>query len=142
MGLILFCVGLGTLLYAFVFLPWKVKTCQSWPQVEGEIVSAELTRSGMGQPGQANTVFGADIAYSYRVQGRPLKAHKVKPGGQLELSIPGFAEKKLKHYTVGQSVAVYYNPKQPKEAYIEINEEVSAFYGAIGLFFCVVSFIF
>ncbi len=109
-------------------LTQKVKEAEKWPQADGEIISSEIRSGASGTYDNPNTVFKADVVYSYEVGARERRNNKIVVGGQLELSWKSKAEALCRRYPVGKKVVVHYNPRKPAESLLELREELSRFY--------------
>lgn len=125
-----------------VFKKWQligqVRQSLSWPSTDGEVISSSLSSESSGTHDNPNTVFRANIKYSYEVDSRKLVNDKICIGGQLKISLKGKAEQTCRNYPTGKSVRVHYNPNKPSDSVLETREETSWFYLAIGLVLAIV----
>lgn len=128
-----------------VFRKWQlgaqVKTAETWPTTQGEVISSSIGTEHSGTAGNSNTTFKAKIKYQYEAGGRTRQHHKLCIGGQLQVSWRSKAEEYCRRYSVGQQVTVHYNPKNPADAVLEVREETSWLYLAGGVVFIVVGYL-
>ena len=119
---ILVMVFAGVFLVAgVIILLWGITssrsafTSQKWPAETGTITasSIETSRSNKG-----NTMYSADIRYTYQVNGQGYTGSKVS-FGDVSTSDSADARKIVSRYQSGQAVTVYYNPQDPQQAVLE-----------------------
>jgi hypothetical protein len=141
-GPIMMFVGIGAVLYA-AYTKLKVKQTLAWPSVIGTITSSTLFKKSENDSisGSANTFYGAKIVYKYTVGKRVLRGLKISAGGELNTSMPGRAEARLRKYPEGREVDVYYNPDSPARSCLERTDEISLFCAGVGALFIVVGLI-
>lgn len=89
-----------------------LKTTRTWPEVKGEVLSFQLTRSYLGD-------FFAGISYRYRVNGVDYTGETIRPGGRMTFRSKRLAHELEGRYQPGVSVPVYYNPDNPAECCID-----------------------
>jgi len=142
-GSIMMLVGIVAVLYA-AYIKLSINKKLSWPSVTGIITSAKLSTESQSDVmgGSANTFYGAKIMYTYTVGKRVLRGSKISAGGELNTSMPGRAEARIRKYPEGSEVDVYYNPTNPTQACLELTDEISVFCAGIGALFFVVGWFF
>jgi len=119
----------------------SVKTADSWPCIDGEIISSSIGTSS-GTYDNPNTLYQAKITYEYEVGGRQRKNNKICVGGQLQLSLRSKANEYIARYPEGKKVIVHYNPRKPEDSVLEVREETSWIYSAAAVVFFIVGFNF
>jgi hypothetical protein len=107
-------VGLGVLAWG-IHLTLQGLTSQNWPAVQGTIISSEIQES---EDSDSGTVYGASVRYAYRVDGIDYTGSKVS-FADISASDSSIAIRVVGRYPAGRSVAVYYDPAQPKTAVLE-----------------------
>jgi hypothetical protein len=119
----------------------EIKNSQSWPYVQGIIVKSELVGDSLTISGDIHSVGvsvsprkidSVNIEYHYIVDEILYSATRVGIGDHV-----GEARKKeiLSKYKVGTTIPVYYDPKDPTNAALEVKFSFYNFLGAaIGLF--------
>ena len=136
MGYLMMMAGGGAIVYVFAFIKPRVRTCNHWPSVRGEIIkSGVLTKPGTTGFDNPNTFYQADVAYRYSVANRTYIGTDIRPGGSIALSVPRQAHHVAATYVVGHEVEVFYNPDRPDESYLERTDNVSWMYILIGMVF-------
>lgn len=106
----------------------------SWYEVEGVITDARMVNLGKVTTSLASTSvrqYTSLIKYDYKVLADTFEGKQVSlfPRGS---SVSQKAiNKDLNRYSVGSSVKVYYNPKQPNEAVLEKGLNIRALYAFI-----------
>lgn len=89
-----------------------LKKTRTWPEVEGEVLSFQLSRSYLGD-------FFASIRYRYRINGVDYTGESIRPGGRMTFRSKRLARELESRYRPGVSVPVYYNPDNPAECCID-----------------------
>src|SRR5258708_2202831 len=122
--LVLFILSavLGVLGLILSFVYWdllkKAGARKNWPSVPGKITTSHVTRKEVSVANGAGTQleekYIPHVKFSYTVGGT---AHE----GELDTGINawlfrGSAESVVKHYPVGATLPVYYDPADPKNA--------------------------
>ena len=107
-------VGLGVLAWG-IHLTLQGLTSQNWPAAQGTIISSEIQES---EDSDSGTVYGARVRYTYRVDNIDYSGSKVS-FVDISASDSSIANRVVARYPAGRSVAVYYDPAQPKTAVLE-----------------------
>ena len=89
---------------------------KNWPSVPGTIVSSRLARSHSYDTGSAPFAF---VNYKYEVGGKAYKSVTVAPGGAV--NDEEVAKAIVARYPARADATVYYNPKNPANAFLEKN---------------------
>lgn len=118
-----------------------VKTADSWPCTDGEIMSSIIGTSS-GTYNNPNTLYQAKITYQYEAGGRLRENNKICVGGQLQLSLQSKANEYLARYPKGKKVIVHYNPRKPEDSVLEVREETSWVYVVAAVVFFIVGYNF
>lgn len=92
------------------------KASVEWPSVPGKVESSEVVRK---RDNDGDTMYRAEIIYSYTVNGEALESDKRRIGATSSSSSSKSAYKITREYPQGQDVTVYYNPDAPEEAVLE-----------------------
>lgn len=87
----------------------RAKRAMTWPQVPGKIIESTVVGDKNFDGGDEK----ARVLYSYVVNGISLQSKSVGAG---VLSSPAGI---VKRYPVGKQVQVYYDPENPKSAFLE-----------------------
>lgn len=101
----------------------RAKASLDWPSVQGKIVESEVNRerkqTGTGSDKKIETMYTAEIIYSYQVGAQEYESTQRRIGGKTSSSNSSDAYKIVGKYPKGKSVAVYYDPVSPEEAVLE-----------------------
>lgn len=119
----------------------KAKASLAWPGTTGEIVEARVERqTDEDSDGNTEIRFTPRVEYRYTVKGKELSSRTMAFGLTTSYSSASKAEEKIRPYSIGKTVTVYYNPEKPGEAVLE-RETGSATLGlVIGGIFLLVGF--
>jgi hypothetical protein len=100
----------------------KLKESKSWPKTVGIIVKSSI-EPGFAQAGRGNYIFVVrpEVTYKYEVNGEKYTS------SQLALIEYNSANQKLargkaERYSRGQQIEVYYNPRKPGFAVLEVGD--------------------
>jgi len=109
-------LGVTVALALYVIRHYLMRSATS-KRAEGRIVHANLEttphpRSGVG-------LFGARVGYEYQVGGRTYHGSQIRPD-YIYTNREAFHREILRRYREGQRVTVYYNPRNPTEAFLEL----------------------
>lgn len=115
---VVFLVALCLVLTVVAIVVLRFKRTREWPSVRGRIV--ESRRGEEGYRDLASTASRIRpvpiVRYAYEVGGVAYRGHRIDAGeGVGEDEIDGI----LRRYPVGAEVAVFHDPKNPKEAVLE-----------------------
>jgi hypothetical protein len=117
---------LGLFSYVLWGVQSKIFDAQAWQQVTGYItdsyVEERIDHYKKDHPDR--TVYMPIVRYKYTIDGRVYESGQVKipmwtPVGSIE-----YAESLRAPYLKGHSVTVFYNPKNPKEACLDLKKNV------------------
>jgi hypothetical protein len=109
-GIVLFILGILILFSSIKTLRYLAISAH-YPSTLGKIAALQKRNFSVNMPGQGTTFSGLTILkYEYTVNNRAYSSTKVSIGAP-ELSI--------KDYLVGQEVRVYFNPDNPKDAFLK-----------------------
>jgi len=111
-GLIGLGIGLGGLymiIYAF--------RSRNWSTTKGTVHISEI-RKWEAKPG--GTQHQAKVTYTYRVDGVHYESSQISHSGNPS-GIKWLASRIVNRYPVGKEVTVYYNPKNPEKAVLELH---------------------
>jgi len=123
--------GAGAIGYAWL-LHRRAEVVASWPRTQGEFLESRVERERSSSTHGASITFAPRIRYQYEVQGRRFTSVKIAVGGTLDTSSEERAAERTHRWPVGAAVPVFYNPRDPSEAYLETDAESVWFIGAIG----------
>lgn len=104
----------------------KDRAIARWPRAPGTMTKATVTsRETRSKDPQGYmrtyTVFEPDVEFTYTVDGRELHGNQLA-----RIVIPSTSMPDLGRYPVGQGVRVYYDPNDPKTAYLEVRRSTGA----------------
>ncbi|MBN1937335.1 MAG: DUF3592 domain-containing protein [Anaerolineae bacterium] len=122
----LFLAGFGVLIL------WQGVRMSVWPGVGGVMTAARLEErreevSRSDGPTRTVVSFEPLVEYHYTVDGKDYIGRRISPADK-QYARP-LAQKVLDRYPVGAQVQVHYDPRNPDEAFLEINMG----WGGIGL---------
>jgi hypothetical protein len=122
--LISILLGLGGVALTLVALNryFNGQEVKNWPQAQGVITQSEVYRHEVksSQTNMTNVSFGIRCSYNYKVEGAAYTGQNICYGENLLLHRDmKKAQAEAAKYPVGAKVAVYYNPKNPKNAALE-----------------------
>ena len=87
-----------------------------WPTTSGVIESSEVVRS---RDRDGDTLFGADVVYSYTVGDREYESGRIGFGKDFKSSNSSRAYETINRYPEGKEVTVSYDPNRPEVAVLE-----------------------
>lgn len=127
LGLYLF----GALLAGFgVYFYFLASAAESWPSVEGEVISTKvrMSVSRVGDAAHRTYEYYPVIQYKYEVNGIEYAGERYQLGTTMEK----FKEKKdatemARGYPTGSKIPIYYDPNDPSGAVIEPSFSYSVF---------------
>ena len=115
-----FFVGLCLLVFGIV-IRIKLKASESWPRTTGIIIEStiqsEWVRSGSGNM----YIVSPKVIYEYEVNGKKYTSSQL---ALVEHSTANenLAKEKSEGHPIGQQVIVYYNPRKPDFATLEVGD--------------------
>ncbi len=109
-------VGIAVALAIYVIRHYVLRQA-TWRKAEGRIVGTRLDATE--HPRTGARLFGAHISYEYQVGGRTYHGHRINPD-YIYTNREAFHREILRRYQEGKQVTVYYNPRNPTEAYLEL----------------------
>jgi Protein of unknown function (DUF3592) len=93
----------------------------SWQTRHWHITTGTVTRAQIAeQRVKTRMVYQTKVSYAYAVNNRQYQSSRVFIGDRLHSSDRLTAEQQLRHYQPGSEVTVYYNPRDPKDAVLEL----------------------
>ena len=118
LALVFAAVG-GLLLYVGIRNRNLAKASETWPTAGGKVLSADVVkrRSKDRKTGSVTTHYRPQIRYSYKVTDVAYESDVIR-FGNLEGGLAQ-AEEFTGKYPIGATVAVRYNPDNPKQATLE-----------------------
>jgi hypothetical protein len=133
-GLVLIFFGLRDIL--------KAQKSMDWQPITGVIVSSDL---GVEDDGDGNTLYRANIHYTYSLEGQEFQGDRVFFGAMSTSERQQVFDLLLK-YPQGMAVTVYSNPGDPAQAVLEPGIHganwflpiLGAAFGVVGLAFIVI----
>ena len=87
----------------------------AWPTADGRITGSQLERS----KSRGETMYSADVAYEYSVDGRNFEGDRVWFGDDFSSSNPTPWRKVVDRYAAGTDVKVFYAPADPVASVLE-----------------------
>jgi hypothetical protein len=121
----LFAAGGISLLVYGRNLNRKPASAPGWLAAKGKVLSVEV--GSFPKPGMGMVGYAAVIGYNYDVKGVIYKGGDMVTGPNLGTD-PVSARALADRYPVGTPVTVHYNPKDPREAAIQVVPARGAFY--------------
>ena len=107
------------------YLKRKARAIQSWPSVEGEVLSSEVIHRSSHDQG---STYRAEVVYEYRVRAQRYKGKNVCLSYDVGTGDRGRAEERCAQYPLGSAVTVYYNAKNPADACLERRADTPIFF--------------
>lgn len=123
--------GAGAIAYAW-WLNQRAGVVASWPRTQGEVLESRVERERSSSTHGSTITFAPRIRYQYEVQGRSFTSDRIAVGGTLDTSSKKRAAERTRRWPVGAKVPVFYNPRDPSEAYLKPDAESVWLIGAIG----------
>ena len=108
-------VGVAAVGYG-IHLRRLIARSQTWPSREGEITRSDIVQT---RDHDGDIFFEARIEYRYEVNGRELSGDRVAIGGDVHTTIRGHAQQKIRRYSPGAKILVYFDPADPELACLE-----------------------
>jgi len=109
-------VGVAVALAIYVIRHYVLRSL-TWKQVEGRITYAGM--EALRHPRSGARLYGARIAYEYRVNDRTYHGTQIRPD-YTYTNREAFHREIVRRYREGRKIRVYVNPRNPSEAYLEV----------------------
>jgi hypothetical protein len=117
------CVGVG------IWRGFRTRLAQRWPQVRGEIIVARVAEYA----GRNGYTYEPSVRYRYEVNGRIYDSDRIRFASTLDLpNSHSSAERVLQSYQRGSQVPVHYNPADPSDAVLYVEQSSDAPLFAVG----------
>lgn len=125
-GLIL----IGMALYGF----WQVRQVQQWPTTTGTVIGTRMDERRV----KTRIVYQPKVSYEYVVNQTRYQSERSFIGDGWNAENLLTAEQQLRRYRLGTEVKVYYNPRRPKDAVLELRTHPALYWmlGGGSLFLC------
>ena len=124
--ILFFSIGVGLVYFAGYVIVGGLLS-KGWPEAIGQITKSEFVVSTAGD----GTSYSANIQYRYRVENEVYESRRLKFGGHLN-GERHYNEQLVAKYPEGATVAVYYNPGNPKTAVLEQSIPFAAYSVGLG----------
>jgi len=115
------CMGLFVTIFA-ISMELRIRATHQWPVASGQIVSSAIQEYNDGAANRGSKrMYRLKVVYEYQIGGRKYKSDQLTQGekfGSASREAVGLSASK---YKVGDTVQVYYNPKNPSEAVLNRN---------------------
>ena len=89
----------------------EARASASWPSVSGTVTKAQVGGAGLGR-------YFADVSYTYRVGDNDFTGSRVRASDG-EYDGPDGAVQDIRGLSAGQTVLVFYNPSDPRQALLK-----------------------
>jgi hypothetical protein len=104
----------------------KDRAIAGWPRAPGRVTKSAVTSStssAKDQRGymQSYTVYEPAVEFTYTVGDRELEGNRLARNVMPSTSVPD-----ISRYPAGADVMVYYDPNDPKTAYLEVHRSLGA----------------
>lgn len=96
----------------------RIEGARHWPTVPGRVVASGIVRMP-GMAGSTARAFRPRVEFEYEVGGQTLRARQIRLDQQVGGS-KAYAERRAATHPVGSAVTVFYNPRDPAEAALDI----------------------
>ena len=93
-----------------------LRSVDAWPAAQGEIVENQLRH----KLHKGRELFMPSIRYRYEVNGRPYELDQIKLMGSENWQDIEEAKSRAAEYPLGATGSVFYHPKNPETAYVEL----------------------
>ena len=104
------------------FLLWQLikgMKAKNWPTAQGRVIDSRVSTSvSYDDDGDRSTTYGAEISYSYDIDGYEYSGHR-RSFSDFSSSNRRRAEKIVARYAPGTNMPVYYRPDDPEESVLE-----------------------
>jgi hypothetical protein len=116
------CVPAGFCILVFgIVIHNKLKASQTWPKTTGVVLESSI-QSGWAMAGGSRIyVVSPKVIYEYQVDGKKYTSSQLALVEHNSAN-ENVARRKSETYSAGQQVEVYYNPRKPRFAVLEIGD--------------------
>lgn len=142
-GLLITVIGIGFAIWG-VLVVIEAHSAANWPTVEGTIINSTLEhRVNTTSSGKGKWYYEARIKYGYSVDGVGYESKRVDfKSASYQYKSEVIPSTIVRRYPANKTVAVHYNPKDPKKAVLEtaitfmtyIGLLIGAFLTGLGVF--------
>lgn len=94
---------------------------RGWPSAEGEIVEASVESNIEHDDKGSETTFAPRVIYVYTVDGTQYTNDQIRLGPRRWFPTPTQAQRHIRAYPPGRTLAVHHDPNNPAEAVLEAN---------------------
>jgi hypothetical protein len=98
-------------------MAYKTLRVRQWPRTTAVILDKEVVRTDKATGSTRTARYEVRVRYQFMVEGREYEGSKVRP--TLEITSQAEAQKLIDG--LGGQESVYYNPRNPEEAYLATN---------------------
>lgn len=95
----------------------------SWPSTEGKVVVSEVVGTYGNTTRRTGSAWKAHVEYRYEVDGKQYTSSRIS-FSDYGSSIKSSHEERAGRYPAGKEVRVFYDPKDPRKAVLEIGAPV------------------
>jgi hypothetical protein len=143
LGGIFAVVGIGLLVFGLRERK-KAKAAETWPTVNGTIVSSRLDQhtSTERKDGHSytRTSYAPVVEYTYEIGGKTFQGNRIFPGATMSYDL-GTAQNIVNRYQPGSTAAVHYDPTNPMQAVLETQAKGGNLFMIIGGVFAILGVI-
>ncbi|MDX2212037.1 MAG: DUF3592 domain-containing protein [Oculatellaceae cyanobacterium bins.114] len=114
---------------------WKSRQTRRWQTTSGKVISTMMKEQRV----KTRLVYQPKVRYEYVVDRNWYQANRIRVGDRWGGSDFAKAEEQLRRYQPGTEVTVYYNPRRPQDAVLELKID-PALYMVLaggGFFLCI-----
>ena len=97
----------------------KANECMGWPTVLGRVTRSEVVKSESSNEDGTTYSYTPHIEYVYHVLGQNYTSTQVVFGGFISTGSPKASQLVVNKYPLNDSLRVFYNPANPREAILE-----------------------
>lgn len=116
---IVLLIGILFLLH-FLYLFMLSKQTKKWLSVKGVIDASNLETTNQDIGNDMSVSYKANVKYQYEVEGKVYFSERIFIGDYIRRNLSRNVKKLTNKYSKGEVVLVYYNPKYPNKAILEI----------------------
>lgn len=104
----------GSLLAVIAYLTYMTRRSQNWPAAAGRVKSSRISYDSSSDK-TSGTPY---VVYTFEVNGKKYQGSTINPG-DVTLGDNDAAARVVARYPAGTDVAVYYNPQNPADHFLE-----------------------